>query len=302
MVSIFTVDAFTDKAFSGNPAGVCIVPRSDDDTRKWSLSDTVLQNIATEMNISETSFVTTYDRVMTNVFELRWMTPTVEVNLCGHGTLSAAAVVFAQFGDKVGNKLLFHTLSGILVAEKNVDTGKIRMTLPINPPAVLTGPNEVHTEIFKCMNFQMEDLAEIAYSQVTKKLLICLKNFDRNKLEALQPSIDSLVKIDQSAEIEKGENVKGVILTFKDDSDSQYNFLSRYFAPWVGIPEDPVTGSAHTVLTPYWSSKMGGQKSFLARQCSKRGGDLSLQISDDANKVFVSGNAKIVLCGQLNID
>ena len=125
MVSIFTVDAFTDKAFSGNPAGVCIVPRSDDDTRKWSLSDTVLQNIATEMNISETSFVTTYDRVMTNVFELRWMTPTVEVNLCGHGTLSAAAVVFAQFGPKVGNKLLFHTLSGILVAEKNVDTGKI---------------------------------------------------------------------------------------------------------------------------------------------------------------------------------
>ena len=148
----------------------------------------------------------------------------------------------------------------------------------------------------------MEDLAEIAYSKVTKKLLICLKNFDRNKLEALQPSIDSLVKIDQSAEIEKGENVKGVILTFKDDSDSQYNFLSRYFAPWVGIPEDPVTGSAHTVLTHYWSSKMGGQKSFLARQCSKRGGDLSLQINDNANKVFVSGNAKIVLCGQLNID
>ena len=147
----------------------------------------------------------------------------------------------------------------------------------------------------------MEDLAEIAYSQVTKKLLICLKNFDRNKLEALQPSIDSLVKIDQSAEIEKGENVKGVILTFKDDSDSQYNFLSRYFAPWVGIPEDPVTGSAHTVLTPYWSSKMEGQKSFLARQCQ------SVEVtchyrSMTANKVFVSGNAKIVLCGQLNID
>ena len=112
--------------------------------------------------------MTTYDRVMTNVFELRWMTPTVEVNLCGHGTLSAAAVVFAQFGDKVGNKLLFHTLSGILVAEKNIDTGKIRMTLPINPPAVLPGPNEVHTKIFKCMNFQMEDLVEIAYSKVTR--------------------------------------------------------------------------------------------------------------------------------------
>ena len=148
----------------------------------------------------------------------------------------------------------------------------------------------------------MEDLKEIAYSQATKKLLICLKNFDRSKLEALRPSIDSLVKIDQSKEIEKGDNVKGVILTFQDDSSSQYNFLSRYFAPWVGIPEDPVTGSAHTVLTPYWSAKMGGQKNFLARQCSKRGGDLTLQVSDDGNKVFVSGDAKIVLCGQLNID
>ena len=96
MVSIFTVDAFTDTPFSGNPAGVCIVPRSENDNSKWSLSDEVMQNIATEMNISETSFITNYERTLSNVFELRWMTPTVEVNLCGHGTLSAAAVIFQK--------------------------------------------------------------------------------------------------------------------------------------------------------------------------------------------------------------
>ena len=119
MVSIFTVDAFTETPFSGNPAGVCIVPRADDDSnnnRKWSLSDKQMQNIATEMNISETSFITFHERTLTNVWELRWMTPTVEVNLCGHGTLSAAAIIFQEYGDKVGNSIIFHTLSGILTA------------------------------------------------------------------------------------------------------------------------------------------------------------------------------------------
>ena len=315
MVSIFTVDAFTETPFSGNPAGVCIVPRADDDSnnnRKWSLSDKQMQNIATEMNISETSFITFHERTLTNVWELRWMTPTVEVNLCGHGTLSAAAIIFQEYGDKVGNSILFHTLSGILIAEKNLNTGKIKMTLPNNPPVIVSNPSAIHKQIFQCMNFNMDDFQELAYSMTTKKLLICLNNFNRTKLEALKPNIDGLTQIDQTNEIASGNNVKGVIITFKiDETNNQqdddgntsikYDFLSRYFAPWVGIPEDPVTGSAHTVLTPYWSTKFNGQKNFVARQCSKRGGDLSLTLNDNDNKVYISGHACVVMSGKLNI-
>ena len=131
-------------------------------------------------------------------------------------------------------------------------------------------------------------------------------------MEALKPNIDGLTQIDQTNEIASGNNVKGVIITFKidetnnqqDDDDNtsiKYDFLSRYFAPWVGIPEDPVTGSAHTVLTPYWSTKFNGQKNFVARQCSKRGGDLSLTLNDNDNKVYISGHACVVMSGKLNI-
>ena len=306
MVSIFTVDAFTDTPFSGNPAGVCIVPRSENDNSN-GVYQTKHAKYRDEMNISETSFITNYERTLSNVFELRWMTPTVEVNLCGHGTLSAAAVIFEQYGNKVGNKLMFHTLSGILIAEKNLGSGKIKMTLPNNPPVIVSNLTNVHKKIFECMNFRMEDFVEAAYSATTKKLLICLKNFDRDKLEALKPNVDALVKVDQAKEIVQGNHVKGVILTFKvegngDTNSKKYNFLSRYFAPWVGIPEDPVTGSAHTVLTPYWSTRFNGQKIFSARQCSRRGGDLSLVLSDDDDKVYVSGNATIVMSGTLHLN
>jgi len=282
-VPFWTVDAFTRSPFSGNPAAVCLLEEDLEDHQK--------QLIATEMNISETCYVTKdpgHSFTENEKFGLRWFTPTNEVPLCGHATLAAAAVLFKISKNK--NKILkFQTLSGELKAESRGD--KIVLDFPLNCPKSVDDDNTLSGLVAAAtcgLHHQ-----EVLLCPTTKKLLIRLKDgVTRAELESLSPDISLLESLERTG------RVKGVILTVRSQ-DEAYHFLSRYFAPWNGIPEDPVTGSAHTVLAPYWGQVMRSE-SLVARQCSARGGDLTCTIIN-SNRVQIAGEAVIVVSGIINL-
>ncbi|KAK3105908.1 hypothetical protein FSP39_008376, partial [Pinctada imbricata] len=219
-------------------------------------------------------------------FKLRWFTPTNEVPLCGHATVASAAVLFSAVGNK-SERITFESESGDLITR--YQNGGIVMDFPVNTP------------ILKILT-SVDNIQNVSYSPTTKKLLVRLKDtLSRNFLESLKPDIPSMTRVESSGK------VKGVIVTLKgttengctDDNGRVYDFISRYFAPWNGIPEDPVTGSAHTVLAPYWNEVLN-KKSFYARQCSKRGGDINIELKDN-NRVDLSGDAVIVMNGNLTV-
>ncbi|PIK56374.1 hypothetical protein BSL78_06748 [Apostichopus japonicus] len=295
---IFTVDAFASKPFTGNPAAVCLIQNGD-------LSDDTKQKLAMEMNLSETAFV----RILqpgdsfekSSNFELRWFTPKNEVKLCGHATVASAAVFFSarvtchqsdrEFSS--GNQsdaLTFKTKSGDLVAKRSAD--RITISLPQNPPS-----DKVPKGVDKLIEITLGDyhskLAETLYSLSTRKLIVLLHpSVHREELEKMSPNPAVMM-----AAYKTGE-VMGVIIKLKgsrengavDEDGRVYDFISRYFAPWNGINEDPVTGAAHTVLSPYWSNVLG-KKEMYARQCSARGGNLEIKMRDDG-RVDLSGKQK----------
>ncbi|XP_040893390.1 phenazine biosynthesis-like domain-containing protein 1 [Toxotes jaculatrix] len=285
-IPVFTLDAFTNLPFKGNPAAVCPLMHE--------LSDDLYQKIAAEMNLSETAFITRInpsDSFTTGSrFRLRWFTPVTEVNLCGHATLASAAVLF-QFKKNVNPALVFETKSGDLTVTQQGD-GYV-MDFPLNPPTQ-EDPNEFR-DIIKATvgNLPVQD---VYLSSNTKKLMIRLADScDRSVLTSL--------KVDPVAlqSCEKTGRVKGVILTMKGSPDCQpgYDFYSRYFAPWAGVAEDPVTGSSHTVLGSYWSKKLG-KKKMLAYQCSCRGGELELEVRDDG-RINIAGQTVTVLQGTITL-
>ena len=289
-MEIFTVDAFTDKPFSGNPAAVCV--------QRDALEPATMQSIAMEMNLSETAFVAVHKREgsegegddsvgSASVFDLRWFTPTCEVPLCGHATLATAAVLFKVYGNQ-HTELSFHTASGVL---KAVRSGSIiNLDLPL-APCVAQDSSEL-TELIREVVGDLE-LADCQFAPSVGKLLLRLKdNTSRQQLENLTPSSQGLL-----AAHTQTVRVKGVIVTLKGSEG--YDFISRYFAPWVGIPEDPVTGSAHAVLASYWSEQLG-KKEMRARQCSPRGGDVMVRVEDEG-RVTIGGPAYIVSRGRLCI-
>jgi len=275
-IPIWTVDAFTSKPFSGNPAAVCLLEED--------LPDDLKQNIAAEMNISETCFVTKQKIGSFSAgekFGLRWFTPTNEVPLCGHATLAAATVLF-QISKNCNPVIKFDTLSGVLEAQKK--GGKVVLDLPKNTPEPVEQGEfqELVTEV--CCGLPVQ---EVLLSRSTRKLLIRLDdNVTMEQLQKISPAISRL------PEIESSGRVAGVILTVRSE---EFHFISRYFAPWNGIPEDPVTGSAHTVLAPYWASQLGLQK-MVAKQCSPRGGVLELSLNS-GDRIEVAGEAVIVMEG-----
>lgn len=285
-IPVFVLDAFTNLPFKGNPAAICPLMHE--------LSDDLYQKIATEMNLSETAFITRTnpsDSFSTGSrFRLRWFTPTNEVNLCGHATLASGATLF-QHQNNVNPTVVFETLSGDLSVTKKGD-GYV-MDFPLNPPAQ-EDPNAFRDIIKVAVgNHPVQD---VCLSPTTKKLLIRLADScDRSVLTSL--------KVDAAAlqNSEKSGRVKGLIITAKGSPDCQpgYDFYSRYFAPWNGIAEDPVTGSAHTVLGSYWSEKLG-KKKMLAYQCSCRGGELELEVRDDG-RINIAGQAVSVLRGTIAI-
>ncbi|XP_067241336.1 phenazine biosynthesis-like domain-containing protein 1 isoform X2 [Chanodichthys erythropterus] len=284
-IPIFTVDAFTNLPFKGNPAAVCLIGNE--------LQDDLYQSIAAEMNLSETAFITkrnSMDFSSGARFGLRWFTPKSEVPLCGHATLASAAVLF-YLKKNVNPVVVFETMSGELHVRQHEES--LIMDFPLNNPK----PQDQH-EIKDLLKAVVGDLPiqDVCYSATTRKLMIRLSDTcDRSELTSLRPEAEALLKNESTGKI------KGVIVTIKGAPNAQpgYDFYSRYFAPWFGIPEDPVTGSAHTVLAGYWSEKLN-KKKMLAYQCSSRGGELELELRDDG-RLNISGRAQIILQGTLKI-
>jgi PhzF family phenazine biosynthesis protein len=258
-MKIFQVDAFANEIFKGNPAAVCPL-------EKWT-SDDLMQHIAEENNVSETAFFVKKD----NQFELRWFTPTCEVDLCGHATLAAAHIIFTELNYKEAI-LEFSSKSGILTVEKK--------------------------ENWYTLNFPSEAIEEIETSQILKealnvpilktfkgiwKLLVVLENEDT--IKNLTPNFSKLTELE----------APGIIVTSKGN---KADFVSRFFAPKIGINEDPVTGSAHTLLIPFWAKKLD-KNSLEAMQLSKRSGYLKCSYLNE--RVEISGQAITFLKGELTI-
>ena len=255
---IYQVDAFTNQVFKGNPAGVCIIPP---DKMK---DDGLLQNIAAEMNLSETAFLSKQG----GEYQLRWFTPATEVQLCGHATLSAAHILWELGLEKKQDVIQFNTLSGILFARYRQD--KVELDFPLL---------EV-TEIPSQKNINAALGIEPVYTGVSKnRYLIEVENY--SILKAINPDFGKLREIGRAA----------FAVTCRSE-DPDYDFYSRFFAPALGIDEDPVTGSSHSSLVPYWSKKLGKIK-LMSYQASKRGGTLECELSPN-NRVLIRGSAKTV--------
>ncbi|MEM9298640.1 MAG: PhzF family phenazine biosynthesis protein [Bacteroidota bacterium] len=259
-IPIYQVDAFTDELFKGNPAAVCPL-------EKW-LPDDALQRIAAENNLSETAFFVKND----SGFELRWFTPTVEVALCGHATLASAHVLFEHL-EYTEPIIHFQTTeSGILQVSKS-ENG-LCMDFPMDNPAQVIPPSRL---------FQVLGIDEAACYKGKTDYLVVLQ--DQLSLDRIKPDFKALVKIE----------ARGVIVTAPG---LNHDFVSRFFCPQVGIDEDPVTGSAHTTLAPYWS-KMLNKSNLTAQQRSKRTGELICKLNND--RVLLTGKAATYLSGQINI-
>jgi PhzF family phenazine biosynthesis protein len=257
-IKLYQVDAFTDTLFCGNPAAVCIL---DD----W-LDDDLMQKIAMENNLSETAFVIQKN----NQFQIRWFTPVDEVILCGHATLATAHVLFNYY-NYTSNEIIFKSkYSGIL---KVIKEGKyLTLDFPVDKIKKVTPPNGLIKGIGK-------EPIEI-YKGKTDYLLVYQKEKD---VQTLSPDFTTLVRV----------KTRGVIVTAKGN---RYDFVSRFFAPNLGINEDPVTGSAHTTLTVYWANKLN--KTILtAQQLSSRQGLLTCRL--DKERVYISGKARTYLQGEI---
>ncbi|XP_056326528.1 phenazine biosynthesis-like domain-containing protein [Danio aesculapii] len=284
-IPIFTVDAFTSLPFKGNPAAVCLLEND--------LQDDIKQSIAAEMNLSETAFITKHNSVdfsSGSRFGLRWFTPKTEVALCGHATLASAAVLF-YLKKNANPVVVFETMSGELYVRQHKDS--IIMDFPLNKPQ----PQDQH-KIKGFLKAVVGDLPieDVCYSPALRWLMIRLADScDRSKFTSLSPIAEDLLKSETTGEI------KSVIVTIKGAPNVQpgYDFYSRFFAPWYGVAEDPVCGSAHTILAAYWSEKLN-KKKMLAYQCSSRGGELDLEVRDDG-RVNISGRAQIILQGTLKV-
>jgi len=257
------IDVFTDKLFGGNPAGVCLLG-------EW-LPDSALQNIAAENNLSETAFLVKQDAF----YDLRWFTPTIEVDLCGHATLASAFVLFEE-AEKTANELRFKTLSGVMTVNKGNDL--LYLDFPSRPVAV-------------CPTYQaIEKSFNLSPTAVYKAVDFLALLDSEEKLRNINPDFAILKEIKAEAGVDNDSF--GIIVTAKgNDCD----FVSRFFAPNAGIDEDPVTGRAHCSLIPFWSEKLGKTK-LTARQLSKRGGVLYCENSGERVKIggkavrFLKGN------------
>jgi PhzF family phenazine biosynthesis protein len=259
-ISIFQVDAFSDQLFKGNPAAVCPLT-------EW-LPDELMQNIAQENNLAETAFIVPANEG----YEIRWFTPTVEVDLCGHATLASAHVVFQELGHS-GEKVEFYSpRSGPLTVTKRGDE------------LVLDFPSDTISQI------DVEPLHSTGLSKAPKAVYKGKTDYlfvydTEAEIRALIPDFEAL----------KTHPVRGIIVTAPGE---KVDFVSRFFGPACGVNEDPVTGSAHTTLTPYWSSVIG-KTTLNARQLSQRTGSLTCTLKGD--RVEIAGKSVLYLRGEINV-
>ncbi|MEN6472838.1 MAG: PhzF family phenazine biosynthesis protein [Syntrophaceae bacterium] len=258
-IPIYQVDAFTEQAFKGNPAAVCLLHENKDDA--W------MQDVAREMNLSETAFLIARG----DGFNLRWFTPTTEVDLCGHATLAGAHVLWESGTLKTDQEARFETSSGHLSAKKN--DALIELDFPAEPGEQV------------CMQPDFEALGIKPLSICKTRTNYLMELANEEMVRTLKPDMAMIRKLP----------VQGVIVTSRADT-AGFDFVSRYFAPQVGIDEDPVTGSAHCTLGPYWRAKLGKDE-FRAYQASQRGGVLNVRVAGD--RVIIGGKAVTVFRAEL---
>lgn len=260
-IRIVQVDAFTNKPFSGNPAAVCVLPQP--------VSDEWMRNVAREMNLSETAFLTPRD----GEFQLRWFTPAVEVDLCGHATVASAHVLWQDGHLAADRQARFQTRSGLLMADRRGDW--IELNFPAKQVAAASAPAELLPAL---------GIAQAAF--VGRNAFDYLVEVDSEEaLRGLSPDHTTLRKVP----------VRGVIVTARSRG-GEFDFVSRFFAPASGIDEDPVTGSAHCALGPYWSERLG-KSEFTAFQASARGGVVRVSLVGD--RVVLGGQAVTVMTADL---
>ena len=256
---LLTIDAFTDQPFRGNPAAVCLLDRERD--ADW------MQRVAAEMNLSETAYLLRKE----DGWSLRWFTPAVEVDLCGHATLASAHALWSEKADDAV-VLRFHTRSGLLTASRDGDW--IELDFPAKREQKVDAPPELLDAL------GARDAVYVGRNQFD--YIVELRSED--EIRALDPDHAALRKLP----------VRGVIVTSRGSNG--YDFVSRFFAPGSGVDEDPVTGSAHSCLAPYWSPRLG-KNEFVAYQASRRGGVLRVRL--DGDRVKMAGRAVTVLRGEL---
>jgi PhzF family phenazine biosynthesis protein len=257
---LFIVDAFADRPFAGNPAAICLLDEQRDAV--W------MQNVAAEMNLSETAFL----RPQADGFELRWFTPAIEVELCGHATLASAHVLWTEtdYGEQ---SLRFHTKSGVLTA--NREDGIIELDFPATPAVEAEPP----TGLLEALGVKPSFVGQSKFDN-----FVVVET--EETVRSLTPDFQRLGQIP----------MRGVIVTSRS-TDSRYDFISRYFAPAAGIDEDPVTGSAHCCLTPYWAEQLG-KNEMTGLQASLRGGIVHVRCSGD--RTFLGGHAVTMMRGELS--
>ena len=254
---LYQVDAFTDVPFRGNPAAVCLLQGPADE--EW------MANLAREMNLSETAFLYPWEEG----FNLRWFTPAVEVSLCGHATLASAHILYEIGAIEPGKEAIFYTASGVLKANKHGE--EIKLDFPATPPEEIPEP------------------AGLTAALGVKGIYIGKSRFDY------------LVRVAAESEVRKATpdfiklnelGVRGVMLTSR--GEGEFDFISRFFAPGAGIDEDPVTGSAHCCLGPYWGAELGKDE-LRAYQASARGGVIGIRLAGE--RVYLTGKAVTVFRG-----
>jgi PhzF family phenazine biosynthesis protein len=257
------VDAFTAQPFGGNPAAVCIMEEPRDEV--W------MQNVAGEMNLSETAFL----HPQNSGYRLRWFTPTVEIDLCGHATLASAHVLYENGTLPRSQEARFHTRSGLLTATAENDW--IRLDFPMTAPVPTAPPL-----LFDRM------LGGVQPTYVGKNVFDYLVELESAEaVRAIKPNLSLLELIE----------ARGIIVTARSD-DNKFDFVSRFFAPAAGVPEDPVTGSAHCCLAPYWAEKLKKDE-LVGYQASARGGVVKVAVRGD--RVLLYGQAVTVLRGELSM-
>ncbi|PHT73244.1 hypothetical protein T459_24029 [Capsicum annuum] len=286
LVKYFVVDAFTNTAFKGNQAAVCLLEEDKDD--KW------LQSVAAEFNISETCYLTPLtESTMTNPrFRIRWFTPVDEVEICGHATLAAAHILFA-YGLVKSDTVEFLSRSGILIAKRVLETKalnsqddwqkdySIELDFPV-VQVVETNFNDVPA-ISKSLNGA--SVVEINETLMGDHLILLSSG---EAVAKCQPQIDQI----------KNCPGRGIIITGPAPHGSGFDFYSRFFCPKLGINEDPVCGSAHCALAPYWCKKLG-KCDFVALAASPRGGVVKVHLDEEKQRVFLRGKAVAVMEGSL---
>jgi PhzF family phenazine biosynthesis protein len=267
---LFLVDAFTDQPFRGNQAGVVILRAPRDEA--W------MQSVGAEMNVAETAFLKRRDD---GSFDLRWFTPTVEVDLCGHATLGSAHALW-ESGEAPGGDgappLRFHTRSGLLTAARS-EEGWIVLDFPATPPT----PADAPPGLLEALGLPSSAALAVGRSRFDWLVEVA----SEAEVRGLAPDIALLKQVE----------CRGAIVTAKADSTNRsVDFVSRFFAPAAGVDEDPVTGSAHCCLAPFWAAKLG-KTEMIGYQASRRGGTVRVEVAGD--RVRLSGRAVTVVRGQL---